>query len=154
MDALTTRKELSHLGTKTELLLVDDDATTLFINEKIIEKCNLFMPHKAFSNATDCLQYMEGKNTEDQNFILILDINMPRIDGWELLDLIKSKNFKSKALAIMATSSLNEEDEVKSKTYDSVIQFLVKPLTIESCEKLVKLPQILALHQHRVIQAT
>ena len=128
-----------------ELLLIDDDATTLFIHEKILGKCTINFPHKTFSNGLDCLNYMEAKNSPEQNFILFLDINMPQIDGWRLLELIKEKNFKSKSLAIMATSSIDTQDKEKSKQYDSVIHFFEKPLTLEACEKLASLPQIAAL---------
>lgn len=133
------------MGKNTELLLVDDDATTLFINEKIVTKCMEDLPYKTFYSAMDCLHYMEENNAEDNNFLLFLDINMPQVDGWELLELIKAKNFKSKALAILASSSLNEEDEAKSKTYDSVIHYVTKPLTIENCEKLKLLTPLRAL---------
>ena len=133
------------MSTIVELLLIDDDATTLFIHEKILAKCTLNFPYKTFSNGLDCLNYMEGKNFPEQNFILFLDINMPLINGWQMLELIKEKHFKCKALVIMATSSIDFEDKEKSKQYDSVIHFFEKPLTLEACEKLASLPEISAL---------
>lgn len=128
-----------------ELLLIDDDSTTLFIHEKILSKCTINFPHKSFNNAMDCLYYMEGKNTPEQRFILFLDINMPQVNGWKMLELIKEKNFKCQSLAIMATSSIDYEDKSKAKNYESVIHFFEKPLTLEACEKLASLPEISAL---------
>lgn len=53
-----TQRIFLKMKNKVELLLVDDDSTTLFIHEKILSKCTLNHPHISFSSGQNALNYI------------------------------------------------------------------------------------------------
>lgn len=133
------------MKTDLELLLIDDDRLTLFIHEKILSRCELPFTNKSFSTGASALVYMVAPENALKKFVLLLDINMPEMSGWELLDTLATLNFNSKGAVIMVTSSVDQEDEDKAESYECVVDFIVKPLTIASCKNILDIPEISAL---------
>jgi DNA-binding NtrC family response regulator len=126
-----------------EVLLVDDDEMTLFIHEKILDRCSLSHPYQSFSSGEACLEHILDEANKGKKFIVLLDINMPGISGWGVLDELNAVGMdKERYLVIMATSSVDYEDRVKASEYSNVIDFFEKPLTISSCESLANLPEV------------
>lgn len=128
-----------------EILLVDDDEMTLFIHEKILKKCTLDHPYFTFTSGRKAIDYIFQKENESKKFILFLDINMPEMDGWDVINELKKSGFVRRGVIIMATSSVDYSDKVKAKSFECVIDFLEKPLTLETCERLASLPEIVSL---------
>ena len=62
-----------------------------------------------------------------KNYLVILDLNMPEINGWQFLDAIKELPCTSTKVVIVS-SSINIADREKAKTYSPVINFITKPL--------------------------
>jgi len=67
------------------------------------------------------------------------DINMPAMDGWEFLDLMEVFNTrrKKKTVTIMLTTSLNPEDEARSKTMMQVSGYRRKPLSRQMMDEIL-----------------
>jgi CheY-like chemotaxis protein len=59
---------------------------------------------------------------------VVLDINMPVMDGWGLLDIIEA-DFDKKIEIIMVTSSVDQGDKDKAASYSKIIDFLEKPFS-------------------------
>jgi len=70
--------------------------------------------------------------------LVFLDVNMPAMDGWEFIDLfdIFNNQRKNKAVTIMLTTSLNPDDEVRSKTFDQINDYRRKPLSRRMMEEI------------------
>jgi CheY-like chemotaxis protein len=129
----------------TEILLVDDDEMTLFIHEKILDRCSMKHPYKSFTSGESCLGYMLRDENQDKKFIILLDINMPFMSGWDFLERLAGEGFSAeRGIVVMATSSVDFEDRQKASTYKSVVDFFEKPLTLSTCESLSRLPEIAA----------
>lgn len=67
---------------------------------------------------------------------------MPVMNGWEFLEAIQTSSYRDKVLVVMVTSSINNSDKKNASHYSQVIDYLVKPLSVESCRQLKQLPQI------------
>lgn len=114
-------------------MLVDDDRNTNFYNTIIIKQMDICHNIIDFQNGADALQHLQGSittsNETESVDIIILDINMPVMDGWEFLEAYNklSSDQKTKVVIVMLTSSQNSDDMIKAKNY-GVNEFLSKPL--------------------------
>lgn len=94
------------------ILLVDDDYVNNFITESLLRKSGIAKEIKAVRNGEEALTYL----SEEINYVpdlILLDINMPEMDGINFL-----KNFKKMVLdksirIILLTSSVNPKDKDK-----------------------------------------
>ncbi|MEX0884583.1 MAG: response regulator [Cyclobacteriaceae bacterium] len=110
------------------IVFVDDDKVQHMINKRILLKINNQLNLVFFENPYDALEWLK----ENQADVILLDINMPQMDGWHFLDLMKKKGIDIDVK--MLTSSLDPGDLEKSKNYPKVSGFLVKPLKNENIE--------------------
>ncbi len=124
------------------ILLIDDDDAINFIHEWVINKVDCTEKIEMAENGMEALEYLKSTNAgkHPQPDLIFLDINMPRMNGWEFLEeynkLDKSK--KGKIILVMLSSSLNPDDLAKSKTISSVNGYQNKPLTIELMQDILK----------------
>jgi len=127
-----------------KLFLVDDDEIFRVAAEVLIKANGLAKEVVHFENglaAYDALISMDN-NPKELPEIMFSDINMPVMNGWELLeDLKNGPNLICKQVQIdILTSSIDPRDLTLSKTYDFVDGYITKPLTQAD---LVKLKQVL-----------
>ncbi|MDW3209783.1 MAG: response regulator [Reichenbachiella sp.] len=118
------------------ILLIDDDEPTNFLNEMIISQLNCTESIVAVQSGREALDYL-GSQVDGQfpqPDLILLDINMPGMNGWEFL--VKYKNLdesqKGKVIIMMLTTSLNPDDEAKAHGIKDIKSFMRKPLTKEA----------------------
>ncbi len=93
-----------------------------------------------FNNGKDALDSLSplvvsGENVPD---VILLDLNMPIMDGWQFLDeFIKIKTNK-KILIYIVSSSIDPADTEKAKKYESVSNFIVKPITVDNLKNILQ----------------
>lgn len=113
--------------------IIDDDPVYVFGTRRIMEKANFCEDFSIFHNpeiALNNLSLALEHNTELPEIIL-LDINMPILDGWQLLDgLVKFEQLKN-ILIYVVSSSIAQEDLQQVKRFPLVRAYLSKPLTYE-----------------------
>jgi response regulator of citrate/malate metabolism len=122
------------------LLLIDDDAMVIFIHQSILESVQLTKKPLVFRHGKEVLDFLIENNVADTHHLLMLDINMPVMDGWELLDAIQLLDKKANISVIMVTSSIDQADQLKAYRYPQVIDYLIKPIDFESIQKLKEIP--------------
>lgn len=114
------------------ILLVDDDPDDNFYHQLIINEMDIVHSIEIAKNGIEALAYLKK---EDQNppDIIFLDLNMPKMNGWEFLEQYKDldKSQKPKVLIIILTTSANPEHMEKAKEIQDVTGFETKPLTKE-----------------------
>ena len=115
--------------------VIDDDMIYQIIIRKIIKKSTLFSGISTFSNGNEALNALKNilENNEILPDIILLDINMPIMDGWEFMEeimLMKSQINKQIAFYIVS-SSIAVEDKHKAKTYPDILGYLSKPVTLD-----------------------
>lgn len=116
------------------ILLVDDDQPTNFIHKKILETAGCTETIKTAINGFDALKYLEKANKHEADYpapdLILLDINMPAMNGWEFLEKYEADEQISKdKVIVMLTTSPNPDDLQKAKEIKTVAGFENKPLT-------------------------
>lgn len=118
------------------ILLIDDDEATNFYHKIIIEEADLCEEINICTDGHDALQFLnnEGEYNGDGYpcpDLIFLDINMPRMDGFEFLAKYNEipEERKGGSVIIMLTTSLLEKDKVKATSFEDVKGFRNKPLT-------------------------
>lgn len=120
--------------------LVDDDEINNFISRKVISMFRAKVEIVEFLDPNEALEQLEEVNEQKTRLpdFIFLDINMPQMSGWNFLE--KFKEFAQFNIRltkiIMLSSSVFEEDISRAKKYDCVVQYLSKPLSIDSLEQL------------------
>lgn len=107
----------------TQILLIDDDEINNFLNNKFLKRYNPEVTVDVCISATTALEKL---NDEYNPNLILLDLNMPQINGWAFLEEFRKK--KKKIPVIILTSSIDPHDHIKSKRYEEVIDFIEKPL--------------------------
>lgn len=109
-----------------EILLIDDDRMTNFINKTVIKSEFPDYSPVIFENGLDAIEHIrENPNTP---YLIFLDINMPIMDGWEFLEALSKDTNQYNLVIHILSSSLDTVDKLKAKESDLVSSFLTKPL--------------------------
>lgn len=124
------------------ILLVDDDDAAIFLHKAVIEIVDCADKIVVAENGEEAIKLLTEKVDGDylQPSLILLDINMPRMNGWEFLEIYKRLTLQQKAriVIIMLTTSLNPSDREKALNLSDVSGFMNKPITIESLKELLK----------------
>lgn len=115
------------------LCVIDDDVIYQFAVKLNIKQLDLANRVLTFSNGELARDYFNENlaNPDALPEVILLDINMPVMDGWDFLDWYKTiKNQLAKKSSIfMVSSSIDWRDIEKAKSYEEVSDYLSKPLT-------------------------
>lgn len=125
-----------------EVLIIDDDDIVIFIQTKMVTNHHLSMAPNCFKKASVALKYLKDEVVAENQYLVLLDINMPEMDGWQFLNELEDHPIKNNIHVIMVTSSIDRQDKDKAAKYASVKGFIEKPISAENCEKLKGLPGI------------
>jgi CheY-like chemotaxis protein len=118
------------------VVVVDDDEIILLLHNKIIQGVGLHDAPKTFNSAHKALDFFDSLSNDGESILLFLDINMPVMDGWGLLDIIHEVDFDKKIEVIMVSSSVDQADKDKAASYSKIINFLEKPFSKENLKQL------------------
>ncbi|NEU08673.1 response regulator [Flavihumibacter sp. R14] len=118
------------------ILIVDDDDIVVFIHKMIIRECNISIDPISFDNGSKAFDYLNNNHREFEKCLILLDIQMPVMNGWQLLDILEEAPFREKLAVVLVTSSIDSLDRKKSEDYPLVCGFISKPLTMENCSEI------------------
>lgn len=126
---------------KINMLIIDDDEINVFIIKKIVEKTGYAVSMVSKSNGQLALDYLIAlvKNNEPFPQLILVDINMPLLNGWEFLEAYEKLNMPEQTHMYMVSSSVYENDIEKAKSYKTINGFISKPLSIGRLTELLRL---------------
>ncbi len=115
-------------------LLIDDNEVDNYVSKHIITRSKLVEKISVASSAIEALEFLNSllANSNDFPNIILLDIRMPEMDGFEFLDeFMKFPIAIIKGCSIIMLSSSNDQSDIeKANTYKLVKGYLNKPLDI------------------------
>jgi len=114
-----------------EVVIVDDDEMTVFLHEVYVKENSFHPTPKSFYNGKDAVDFFNTYFNINNHYCILLDINMPVLNGWEVMDEIQKKGMDQNVSVIILTSSINTADRTKAEKYDMVIDYVEKPLSPE-----------------------
>lgn len=109
--------------TQPKIFLIDDQKIANFITKKMLSTVGF---NENIEDFSDPIQAFE-KLSESKPKILLLDLNMPVMNGWQFLQKMKEKKIDTKV--IILTSSTSILDKEKAKDFKNVIDYYIKPFT-------------------------
>jgi CheY-like chemotaxis protein len=111
------------------ILLIDDNDADNEFHQIIINRMGITDNIQVAEDGVEAITYLTSENNVMPELIF-LDINMPRMNGWEFLEEYKKLGLKKKQIIIlMLTTSVNPEDRERAQRIEEVTGFRVKPLT-------------------------
>ena len=120
------------------ILLVDDNNDDNIYHKIVIERMDITKRIEIAMNGIEALAFLKKENQVIPELIF-LDINMPKMNGWEFLEQYKNLNLNQKAriTIMMLTTSANPDDIRKAKEIEEVTGYQTKPLTTEMLNEIL-----------------
>ncbi len=116
----------------SRMAIIDDAEFDQMLYARIIGRTGMVGETLSFYCAEDALDYFEGPTAAPVDVIL-LDVNMPGMSGFDFLEHVTKTNLESYAdvVIVMLTTSLDPSDMARAAQYDLVKDYINKPLEAE-----------------------
>ena len=122
-----------------EILIVDDDPQFHFITSRLLQSENLSLQYSSYTDSVQALNDLMGSyfRAEMLPKVILLDLQMPEINGWSFLDVINNMSGVegNQPSVYIVTSSVDPSDKQKATLYSCVKGFISKPLTSKDMEE-------------------
>lgn len=106
--------------------IVDDDALTLKLSKMWLSKIDSIKDVVLFNNAQKLIEALQKKELQPE--VVVLDLQMPIMTGWEFLEEIKKQKLATFKVIVCSSSSEKDDRELQIK-YDFVTGYIEKPIT-------------------------
>jgi len=124
-----------------QLLLVDDDEVDIMGLQRALRELRVSNPVTVAHDGIEALEILRGQNGREilpSPYIIILDLNMPRMDGIEFLAEIRADEMLKSSIVFVLTTSSAAEDKKRAYAYN-VAGYISKASPAESLVEAVKL---------------
>jgi len=138
------------MDTKLKILIAEDNADDLFLLRQAFKKAGFTPPLHAVSDGVEALEYLKGEGVYADREIypypdlLLLDLNMPRMNGFEVLEWLRQDPHCNRLVVYVLTASARDADvELAYKLRAN--SYVIKPSRVDELVAFIT-----ALHQwHR-----
>lgn len=119
--------------------LIDDDKIFTYLVSKQMKLMNFCDSLLIFNDGDEALKSLR-KIIETPDYlpsVILLDINMPILDGWQFLDEFIKFKIARKVTVYIVSSSIDQADYIKANTYKEVSNFYIKPITNDNLAEML-----------------
>lgn len=110
---------------KYEILLAEDNSLILKLELRSLRKL-VSCPIKGFWQGGELIDHLKQNANFEHPKLIFLDINMPRVNGWDVLDFLEDFKYKNSIYVIMLSSSMYQPDQERALKYSTVIGYYDK----------------------------
>ena len=123
-----------------KICIVDDDSTICSLHSAFLDFIGVKNQVEIFRNGKLAMSYLDKDAADQDNrYLLLMDIEMPVLDGWAFLDELQNRNYHDQCFVAMVSSSIDKKVKAKARSYSQVVGYFVKPLNILKVEALLSL---------------
>ncbi len=127
------------------ILLVEDDEVDVMNVERAFERNHLTNALYVAGNGLEALEMLRGKTIPKERRLVLLDLNMPKMNGIEFLEALRADPELAKTPVVVLTTSNDDQDKIDAYNFN-VAGYLLKPVTFSSfCERMATLDKYWAL---------
>lgn len=121
------------------VLIIDDDPIVRLVIQKMIHNLDGSVNCLQCDNGAEGLEILERFKNATDAIVVLLDINMPVLNGWEFLESLQKTNlgYLKTIKFYIVTSSTDESDKLKAKSYPLINKVYHKPLTKHNIEEIL-----------------
>ena len=120
--------------------IIDDDPIFVFGTKKIMKLANFCNGFMVFHNGEEALDHLKPiieSNNDSLPDVILLDLNMPVMDGWEFLDEFVKIPCEKEITIYIVTSSIDPMDMDRAKDYDNISNYLIKPISAQRLQEIL-----------------
>ena len=124
---------------KVDIVLIEDNPADVELTLRALEQHNLANSVKVLNNGEDALDYLSTQCAQGGAgcpLLILLDLKLPKIDGLEVLQRIRSNKDTSLLPVVVLTSSAEERDKIESYKL-RVNSYIVKPVVFDKFARVV-----------------
>lgn len=110
------------------ILLVEDDTVDVMNVQRAFEKANITNPIFVAENGVEALKKLRNGDIPLQRLLILLDLNMPRMNGIEFLRELRGDDELAHLPVVVLTTSNDERDRIEAYNLN-VAGYIVKPVT-------------------------
>jgi CheY-like chemotaxis protein len=121
------------------IFVIDDDEINNVIVSTYIKRYHITDSYFVFDSAVKALNHIRENGKDSVPEIIILDVKMPDMDGFEFLDAYEpiAAEFGKKSAVYMLSSSVRMNDKERSFQYKSVVDYIEKPMTLPQIRRII-----------------
>ncbi len=121
------------------ILLVEDDEVDVMNVRRAFERNNVSNPLFVAGNGIEALEILRNGTVPSERRLILLDLNMPRMNGIEFLQELRSDPDLAATPVVVLTTSNDDQDKIDAYNLN-VAGYILKPVTFSSfCERMTAL---------------
>ena len=127
------------MKTVKSLYVIDDDKIYHFLFKNLLKQNGIDVVTKFFCDGAEAIEYIRLNNNEQLPDLILLDVNMPIMDGWQFLEEYSkiAMSLSKSSRIYMISSSNSEVDMNKAKEFNDIVKdYYLKPICKEDLDKI------------------